>query len=80
MVESLVAAAIPCGYDFELFDRVTNLLKAIGVERKGCLAAREHEEGIAFKQHELVAFGEFRKRVQLSLQTLRIGDQALNDA
>ena len=68
------------GGDFELFDRVTNLLKAIGVERKGCLAAREHEEGIAFKQHELVAFGEFRKRVQLSLQTLRIGDQALNDA
>ena len=64
--------------EFELLDRVADLLKAIRVQFQIIARARQHQKRRPLEQNQLVALRELRDRVELLLETLGVGNEALD--
>lgn len=64
--------------EFELLDRVADLLKAIRVQFQIIARARKHQKRRPLEQNQLVALRELRDRVELLLETLGVGNEALD--
>ena len=65
-------------HQLELLDRVADLLEAIRVQFQIIARARQHQKRRPLEQNQLVALRELRDRVELLLETLRVGDEALD--